>query len=308
MAKKTTQNQKCNSTNSTMTDAERQLVVKTIMNGTPFILGGKRLAEIDPNCISIDYNYQRAPRMNRVKRIAENWDARKAGVITCSYRDNEFWAIDGQNRTLAARLANVPAVVIEILTGLTAEEDAMLFANQDENKSNVSNLAKYKANLFAGTDYAVKLYNKLAAYGLTLTSKKGRAEDAYCINCTAALQSLVLNPAYGFDCLDWILSTFKSATWLGAKNAMVTKHINHMASVWHEGVTDDVLNKYTENLIAFLTAVSPDRFQALASHAFPHLPDHRSSNRSMFYSVARGDITLNNPIVSEASFVCAEDE
>ena len=282
-----------------LTDAERQLVVKTVMNNTAIVLGGTRFAEIDPNCLSIEYGYQRSLSMSKVRAIAENWDPCKAGVITCSHRNGKLYALDGQHRTVAACLAGIPTVAVQILTGLTAQEEALLFANQDDNKSKVSNIAKYKANLFAGTSYAVKLNDMLTTYGLKLATGHDKTKEAGCINCTAALQTVVLSPSYGFDCLAWILSTFKSATWLGSQNAMITKHITNMASVWREGVTDNTLDDYTKNLISFLSGVTPDGFQALASHAFPHLSDHRASNRSMFYAVARGTITLTNPIINE---------
>lgn len=285
---------------SAMTDADRQLVVKTIINGPAFVFGGKRFAEIDPNCLSIDYNYQRQPEMNRVKRIADSWDVRKAGIITCSYRNGALYVVEGQHRTLAARMANVPAIAIEILTGLTPQEEALLFANQDDDKRKVSNIAKYNANLFAGTGYAVQLNDMLASYGLTLALGKTASRADGIITCTSILQSLVLNPVYGFDCLQWILQTFKQATWLTAPNAIITKHIANMMFVWREGVTDGTLVDYTNNLTEFLSAVTPAGFQTLAAHAFPNLADHRANNRAMFYAVARGEIHLTDPIIREA--------
>lgn len=109
----------------------------------------------------------------------------------------------------------------------------------------------------------------------------------------------MLNPNYGFDCLQWILQTFKQATWLTAPNAIITKHITNMMYVWKEGVTDGTLVDYTANLTEFLSAVTPAGFQTLAAHAFPHLADHRANNRAMFYAAARGDIHLTDPIVRE---------
>lgn len=67
-----------------------------------FDMNGIRFASLPISQMAIDEDYQRPPQ-RKINKIAKEWDIAKCRVIEVSYRDNQFYVVDGQNRYLAAQ-------------------------------------------------------------------------------------------------------------------------------------------------------------------------------------------------------------
>lgn len=280
----------------TLTDLQRrQAVLKAIMN--PSTYGGVKYSEVDPRAILVDDAYQRDPHLSRAHKIAEQWDPYKAQAVTCSYRNGELWAVNGQHTALGAQLAGVPTVAITILDGLSAQDEAVLFSTQDDNKCKVSSLAKYKADLFARIPYAVSLDNLLSSYGIRMDYSRTMPDGVCSATSCSELCEKMRSDKYGHDCLKWMLDVFDQAGWLMASNALVTKNVKSMGKVWLDGVAKSCLSDYTDRLVVFLNAMSPDTFHAYAHVCYPHkTSESRHSSDDMFSGVARGHVTLSDPV------------
>lgn len=77
--------------------------------------------------------YQRTLNHARVREIAENFDERVANEPKVSARDGGFYVFDGQHTVAARKLLNngmdLP-VLCKVYSGLTAQDEALLFAQQ----------------------------------------------------------------------------------------------------------------------------------------------------------------------------------
>lgn len=77
--------------------------------------------------------YQRHLNASRVKRIAAEFDERIANAPKVSYRDGHYYVFDGQHTIAARKLLNNNSdlnIVCKVYSGLTEQEEALLFAQQ----------------------------------------------------------------------------------------------------------------------------------------------------------------------------------
>ena len=117
-------------------------------------------------------------QMMRAKAIAKDFKPERLGVITVSYRDGQYWVVDGQHRLVAAKIAKYPDLMCEVVSGLTYEEEAYLFANQDENKKPVQLSVKWNSLRIAGHEETLKIDRIVESAGLELSTNghKGKGQ------------------------------------------------------------------------------------------------------------------------------------
>lgn len=116
--------------------------------------------------------YQRVPDSRRIRRIAENWDDRKSGEVTVSYRDNRFYIIDGQHRVRAATLVGKTDIFCIIYSDLTLEQEALMFADQSINTARPTLKARMSAAIIGGEPRATAIKQLCDEYGITVTKHK----------------------------------------------------------------------------------------------------------------------------------------
>ena len=92
--------------------------------------------------------YQRVLNNARVKRIADNFDPARVGVLLLSKRGPHSYAIvDGQHRLCAMRQIGVPDAVCIVVVGLSYEEEANYFRIQTRDTNALSAYSLYKAGV-----------------------------------------------------------------------------------------------------------------------------------------------------------------
>ena len=99
--------------------------------------------------------YQRNLNANRVKRIAAEFDERIANAPKVSYRDGHYYVFDGQHTIAARKLLNNNCdlnIVCKVYSGLTEQQEALLFAQQTGVSAPLTAGAKMRAKIRGGSN------------------------------------------------------------------------------------------------------------------------------------------------------------
>lgn len=175
-------------------------------------MNGIKFAELPLDLLILDEEYQRPEHDWR--KIATNWNDRLVGTIICSYRDCNFYVIDGATRCRAARYIGKETINAIIYTGLTVDEEAILFARQDENKKRVSLNEKFNAYRVANDEETIAI--NAICKEFHLKPVRDRSNTAvYLSSITGVIQ---MYRTCGADGLRWAFDIIRSCGWHGARN------------------------------------------------------------------------------------------
>jgi hypothetical protein len=173
----------------------------------------KTLNEMNVRALAIGVikigKYQKRLNKARSTAIAQNFDPHRMRPIDVSFRDGKFWCFDGQTRLdayLQMGYTYIPAIIHE---GLTYEDEAYLFARQQENVGSVLSSHKWNALVEAGDPATRKTIEVAEKNGFKVS---GSVSSATTIAAVKTLQDIVLES--GFDGLDDVLSVVGGA-WNG---------------------------------------------------------------------------------------------
>lgn len=281
-----------------LTEDQKAIVIQTIIANLNFKFAGKRIAEVHVDVLDRDDNYQRKPDEYHVAKIAAEWDDDSCAVILVSYRDGKLYVIDGWHRVLAARRAGKQTLAAQIYTGLTAQQEANIFRNQDANKGNVSLYDKHRAAVFEGVPEACILDTILGKFHLTIRANhsKENGNTTQCISSLAAVQSILANKDLGPDCLTWVLQLMNDANWFVEKDAGTHANIWSLRYVYEDGMHNNCLTTYRGNLLASMSEVTPVRFRQFAANAYPLKTDVRAHTKALFFAIAKNEVTFQHPV------------
>lgn len=115
--------------------------------------------------------YQRDINDPRIRKIAKDFDERIANEPKVSYRDGKYYVFDGQHTIAARKLLNGGkdlAVLCKVYFGMTAEEEALLFAKQTGESSPVTAGARIRAEIFGKDEIALAFLKANEDLGLQL--------------------------------------------------------------------------------------------------------------------------------------------
>jgi len=191
----------------------------------------KQLETIEVNKLTINPIYQRLLTKS-YKDITKNFNEKKLGEITLSYRDFKFYIIDGHNRAEACKKIGIKKIDSVIYFGLTLEEEAELFVALNTNTS-VKRNDKFKAKLVYKDAQSIAINDIAIKNNFKISNETHKSID----NCIRAVEALEF--AYKLDngiTLDLTLKTIFEA-WNGQKESVHQRIIRPMAMF---------LNKYPE--------------------------------------------------------------
>lgn len=125
--------------------------------------------------LAIDQRYQRDildSGKTNIRKIIENFNWRKFGVLVVGRRDSDLFAIiDGQHRAIAALMhggiAEVPCLILK--GGMQAE--AATFSAINGGVTRISPLQSFHADVAAGDPAAIALFDLCAKAGVTITRR-----------------------------------------------------------------------------------------------------------------------------------------
>lgn len=118
-----------------------------------------------------DPAYQREIDFNRVKNIASHFNPALVNPIKVSQRDGKYYVFDGQHTLAVLKMRNgneeLP-VECKVYTGLTQQDEAKLFVEQNGIARNVKTNAKMKALFTAGDPEVIELRRAVESVGVKI--------------------------------------------------------------------------------------------------------------------------------------------
>jgi len=142
---------------------------KNFLDSLKAIETDRLLVNIELDRLKIDPVYQRTVNAQRVRAMAERYDERLMGVLTCSVREDGIYVVDGQHRLALARLLNHETVMCELRTGLTIVDESSLFYQLDTARVSLSSDDAFRALLAANDRVALAIVKAVEAAGLTIS-------------------------------------------------------------------------------------------------------------------------------------------
>ncbi|MDD4474362.1 MAG: type II toxin-antitoxin system PemK/MazF family toxin [Eubacteriales bacterium] len=109
--------------------------------------------------------------MDKVSRIVSVWDERIANEPKVSYRNGKFHVFDGQHTILAREALNNDKpvdILCKVYTGLSAHDEALLFALQMGISSKPSSGERLRANIFGEEAEAIAFCKATTIAGLNI--------------------------------------------------------------------------------------------------------------------------------------------
>lgn len=131
--------------------------------------------------------YQKALNKARVRRIADTFNIDRMRPIDVSYRNGRYWCFDGQHRLDAYKLLGKSTIPCIIHYNLSYEDEALLFAHQQDNVGAVQAHHKWNALVEAKDDATLEIVSIAKGQGFTI--RKGNT-SAHNINCVKVLQDI----------------------------------------------------------------------------------------------------------------------
>lgn len=230
--------------------------------------------EIPANRLTVDARVQRALDPRRVKRIADDWDDLMVGVLTVSHRvpgltllgdvdmdaKEEFIVLDGQTRLAAFRQvcgeATALPMAAQIHTGLTLEEEALIFLKHNNRKA-VLLTDRFRLAVVAGQTWAVEIAEVLAkhnwtAHGAVVDGARARRQFS------AVRAAEVIHKAGGPAALDKTLTTIENAWGSKRREAVCAQTLYGigMLHAKHPDLTRDQIH----SLVIKLAKIPPGTF------------------------------------------------
>ena len=136
--------------------------------------------------------YQRALHPARVARIAKEFDERVANEPKISFRDGHYYVMDGQHTIEGCILLNGGEdrpILCKVYTGLTMEQEALLFAEQNGHAAPLSAGIKLRAKVVGGDAPSKAFVAATNRAGLSLNYDSMQLSD-YRIGCVGTALKL----------------------------------------------------------------------------------------------------------------------
>lgn len=130
--------------------------------------------------------YQKQLNMARCKKIADEFDINRMRPIEVSFRNGKYWCFDGQHRINAYKLMGKNTIPCIIHLDLTYEDEAYLFARQQENVGAVQAHHRWNALVEAKDQYVLDIVAIAKAQGFTILHKNNKPNN---IKCVKAIQT-----------------------------------------------------------------------------------------------------------------------
>lgn len=192
-----------------------EMLARTVMGNT-YELWGKRIAAVPTALMRLDMSYQRQLSAN-ISKLVREWDNAECKFLLVSYRDGVFYVLDGQHRKAAAEIKGISELPCEILTGLTREEEALIFARQNRNVKKLYPFDTYKANLACGNKDIPEVWTDMeinricSAHGVEV-KKIGRVQtNPKMLRSITGTREIVR--CNGSTCFEWVIKMITSSNW-----------------------------------------------------------------------------------------------
>lgn len=248
----------------------RSMMCQNIIQNAKQYVNGQLIADVDIRLLNVHPKYQRC-QLQHAMKIADKFDVNKVGTLVISYRKDHgyFNVVDGQHRTMAARMKGLQYLTCIILQNMTISQEAKLFAGQVDLVKRISPFDEFHASLaiadsddtwISKTDKQIK---KICDER-SIEVKPGSG----CNKLKSITEARAIIKRGGISAFEWVLDILCWAGWNCYKNSF-GKDI--MESIYHfyTGTKGDEETKSL--LVEFLRDSNPDEIIALGNNQYPNL-------------------------------------
>ncbi len=134
--------------------------------------------------------YQRNLSTSKIKKIINNFNPHGVGVLIVSYRDGEYYIVDGQHRMVALLKLGIMEWKCEVYIDLTYQQEAEKFKLLNTSK-NPTPGDRFISDLEAGKNRAVTIKEIVEKEGYKIAFNQKNKE--YTIGAVSALESIYDN-------------------------------------------------------------------------------------------------------------------
>jgi len=189
---------------------------------------GFELATINTGNLISGMPYQRPVQESKLTKLVNEWDDGLLDPLVVSYRNNNFYLVDGQHRVIALRRKNGGDVTVscKLYHGLSYQQEAELCYKLDKARKQLSLSEATNALLESGADPEItNIRNLLEFNGFTWALEKRIPGDYDIVVTRAVINAYRLLGSEGFDRMFYLMS----AAWQGAPSTLQGNFISGMA-------------------------------------------------------------------------------
>lgn len=265
----------------------RKALIKSIVQQmtSPFKSTNTGATDIDLRALSIDMDYQRNPKQG-VNKLKNQWDMRLVGIIAVSYRDGEFFVVDGANRVVAALENGIMFLPANIFVDLTKKQEAEIFLKQDDAVKKLKPIDTLNGNLLLNNPTDVAIVGLCNKFDLILAKSDASMGVMSCLKTARD----IVNRS-GADALEWILQLMFDTRWLTQRNAVTNMHMRAFHEVWRNGKENGKLSLFHDRMVRVMGEISVDAYDAYATVRYP-THDHRARQIQIASAIADGKINV----------------
>lgn len=125
--------------------------------------------------------YQKELNISRVEKIINKFDINRMRPIEVSYRDGRYWVFDGQHRASAYVIMGYTKIPAIVHYGLSYEDEAYLFARQQEEVGSVNSNHKWNALREAGDPETMDIIKLCKEFGFTVLESNNKGNNIKCV-------------------------------------------------------------------------------------------------------------------------------
>jgi len=211
------------------------------------------------SAMTIDETYQRLiTRINEITDIVKVYNPVKVDIKKVSIRQVDgvwyLFLLDGRHTKVVETLMGHKAMWCQVYWGLTLEEEALMFATQNEGKTTIKGYDLLKAEYTAKVDRAVAIMN-------SLKKNKSSVKDSDNVRNINSVQLLYrAEKLYGAESIDFIFKVYKAAGWIDMKTAYTQRLLNVFLCYPYCKKNKDAYAR----LVSVMSQYTPVEFAAMA--------------------------------------------
>lgn len=265
----------------------KNLASSVIMNGKEVISTGlhgnavkKLIALVPVSLIKVDHkSYQREEKRHIIK-MSKEWDDTQCTLLLVNYRSDEGWfyAIDGQHRTVAAKILGIEYLACEIFTDLSVEEEAKRFLYYNTGTKALSPFDTFKANICWGESSDTAIKAVCDKYGIAIIDRKNKQRALRSVSCARRIYK-----NGGTTVLNWIFQLINDAHWEDFKESYSADILWSLYCVYSDHLEN--LSMARKNLLEFMKNSNPTEIVGIGNAEYP-TQGHATRTRLVFKEVA----------------------
>ena len=170
--------------------------------------------------------YQRTVTRSKVNRMVKGFDHDSYGSLTVGQRrDGSCWCVDGLHRLEVAKKMGVEMVPCDIFASEGPEHEARVFRLKNRERTSVSSLALFRAQLTEGDEQSERIMEIVQAAGLKIALKDQSSGWPYIKAITSMQRSYALVGDEGISTVLRLLTEI----WAGEGDALQGDMIEGMS-------------------------------------------------------------------------------